>query len=86
MIAAGYNAGPHRVKSWVANFGNLELDEWIEHIPFVETRNYVKKVLANINVYSKLYGGDPELLKGLASPVNTKIGQPLAFKETWEEI
>jgi soluble lytic murein transglycosylase len=86
MVAAGYNAGPHRVQSWVANFGNLDLDEWIEHIPFVETRNYVKKVLANINVYSQLYGGDKQLIKDLAGPLNTKIGKLASTKETWEEI
>lgn len=43
LVAASYNAGPHRVKTWLASFGFLEMDEFIEHIPFLETRNYVKK-------------------------------------------
>ncbi|MEO0336006.1 MAG: transglycosylase SLT domain-containing protein, partial [Pseudomonadota bacterium] len=40
LMAAGYKAGPHRVQSWLSNFGHLEMDEFIEHIPFKETRKY----------------------------------------------
>src|SRR5690606_5955015 len=56
LAAAGYNAGPHRVESWLSAFGNLDMDEFIEHIPFVETRNYVKKVVRNFGIYRDLYG------------------------------
>lgn len=86
MIAAGYNAGPHRVKNWVSNFGNLDLDEWIEHIPFVETRNYVKKVVANANVYSVLYNNRKTSFDNLSSPLNFKLLEPAPTKETWEDI
>tara|TARA_B100001248_G_C27399354_1_gene468671 strand:- start:4700 stop:7111 length:2412 start_codon:yes stop_codon:yes gene_type:complete len=55
LVAAGYNAGPHRVKTWAKNFGNLSFDEFIEHIPFVETRNYVKKAIKNHYIYHRLY-------------------------------
>lgn len=55
LSAAAYNAGPHRVQSWLKSFGLLDMDEFIEHIPFVETRNYVKKVCRNYQIYNLLY-------------------------------
>ena len=47
LTIASYNAGPHRVQGWLKDIGGLDLDEFIEHIPYLETRNYVKKVLRN---------------------------------------
>ena len=57
LVATGYNAGTHRVNAWLNSFGSLDLGEFIEHIPFLETRNYVKKVSSNVHIYSQLYGG-----------------------------
>lgn len=61
MIAAGYNAGPSRPKTWMTErgdprrgFGNpdpVDVVDWIEHIPFRETRNYVMRVTEGIPVY-----------------------------------
>lgn len=56
LIAAGYNAGPSRPKSWIAERGDPRLREmdvidWIEHIPFRETRNYVMRVTESIPIY-----------------------------------
>jgi soluble lytic murein transglycosylase len=56
MIAAGYNAGPSRPRQWMDERGDprlLEMDvvDWIEHIPFRETRNYVMRVTESIPVY-----------------------------------
>ncbi|KQI71736.1 murein transglycosylase [Loktanella sp. 5RATIMAR09] len=56
MIAAGYNAGPSRPRQWIDERGDprlLEMDvvDWIEHIPFRETRNYVMRVTESIPVY-----------------------------------
>lgn len=57
MALAGYNAGPHRVTTWVKRFGDPrtmsfeETIDWMESIPFSETRNYVQRVIENINVY-----------------------------------
>ena len=48
---AAYNAGPHRVKKWLKERGDLPLDAWIETIPFDETRNYVQNVLAFSVIY-----------------------------------
>lgn len=62
MAFAGYNAGPHRVKRWVRNYGDPrqsveEAIDWIEMIPFDETRNYVQRVLENVIVYQQRLQG-----------------------------
>lgn len=56
MTAVAYNAGPHRVKTWVRTYGDPrkgEIDpiDWLEAIPYSETRNYVHRVLENLQVY-----------------------------------
>ena len=85
LAAAAYNAGPHRVENWLANFGDLQVDEFIEHIPFVETRNYVKKVSRNFLVYSKLYGNKKELEPWLTKSIHVQITRP-SSRETWEAL
>ncbi len=52
---ASYNAGPHRVKAWTGMDLTLDSEEFIEEIPFTETRNYVKLVLRNEMLYRHLY-------------------------------
>ncbi|MNK12112.1 Soluble lytic murein transglycosylase precursor [compost metagenome] len=86
LVAAGYNAGPHRVKTWLASFGNLETDEFIEHIPFLETRNYVKKVMSNAFVYAQLYGNKKELFPYLSEAVPMQHAAEIAGKENWDDI
>ena len=56
LAVAAYNAGEKRVDRWTKNKKRLSLDVWIEQIPFKETRNYVKNVLAFRHVYSELLG------------------------------
>jgi len=61
---AAYNAGPRRVKYWNKINGNpqkgkISYVDWIELIKFKETRNYVQRVLENINVYRYILGGKP---------------------------
>ena len=56
MAFAGYNAGPHRVKRWLRDYGDPRTSaedaiDWMESIPFEETRNYVQRVLENMIVY-----------------------------------
>lgn len=86
LVAAGYNAGPHRVNNWLASFGHLETDEFIEHIPFLETRNYVKKVVANCYVYSQLYGNKKDLFAYLVDPIPHQTDGQMVQKESWDDI
>jgi len=56
MTFAGYNAGRGRVQEWVKAYGdprnpNVDSVDWVERIPFSETRNYVQRVLENLQVY-----------------------------------
>ena len=55
LSIAGYNAGEGAVDRWLRERGNLELDEFLETIPYDETRNYTKRVLASTFAYSWLY-------------------------------
>lgn len=56
MAAAAYNAGPRRVTRWVRTYGDPrtgEIDpiDWVESLPFSETRNYIQRVMENMQVY-----------------------------------
>jgi len=52
---AAYNAGSGALSRWRKGFGHLEKDEFIENIPYQETRDYVKKIIASIGIYQALY-------------------------------
>ncbi len=67
MAFAGYNAGRGRIREWVARYGdprdpNVDPIDWVEKIPFSETRNYVQRVLENLQVYRVRFGGGAGLL------------------------
>ena len=57
LTFAGYNAGPTRANQWIAKYGDPrgrsieEIVDWIERIPYPETRNYVQRVMENYEVY-----------------------------------
>jgi soluble lytic murein transglycosylase len=56
LAAAAYNAGPSRVRQWIRDFGDprdphVDAIDWIERIPFSETRNYVQRIMENLMVY-----------------------------------
>jgi soluble lytic murein transglycosylase len=56
LTLAAYNAGPGRSREWVEEHGdprsgNVDPIDWVEMIPFTETRNYVQKVMQNLHVY-----------------------------------
>jgi len=56
-VSAAYNAGPEAVSAWNArNGGSGDIDEFVESIPYLETRGYVKKVIRNYAEYRRLYG------------------------------
>ena len=83
LVAASYNAGPHRVNAWIRGFGQLDMDEFIEHIPFLETRNYVKRVVRNYNIYSLLYHNAASAQQWLVQPVGVEIKDSAANSEVW---
>ncbi|WP_088894150.1 transglycosylase SLT domain-containing protein [Leptolyngbya ohadii] len=61
---ASYNAGPGAVAEWVQEFGNLDPDQFIERIPYPETKGYVSSVLENYWNYLRIY--NPEVSAKLA--------------------
>ena len=68
-ILSAYNAGPGRMRTWQGDSTYRDRDVFVEHIPFEETRNYVKLVQAYARVYTALYGcGDFEPCLGLDYP------------------
>lgn len=71
MAAAAYNAGPGRPRSW-RNGPVLDAAIWAENVPFTETRDYVKKVLANTTNYAALITGQPQSLKGRLGTVGPR--------------
>jgi soluble lytic murein transglycosylase len=56
---AAYNAGEHRVIAWRAERAYEEPAEFVESIPFSETREYVQVVIRNVEIYRRLYGNQP---------------------------
>jgi soluble lytic murein transglycosylase len=69
MTFAGYNAGRGRVRQWVQRYGdprepNVDAVDWVERIPFAETRNYVQRVMENLQVYRVRFDtGTPAISK-----------------------
>ncbi len=64
LAIASYNAGSHRANEWIADWGdprspNVDVVDWIELIPFSETRNYVQRVTENLQVYRYRLAGHP---------------------------
>ncbi|WP_027015222.1 lytic transglycosylase domain-containing protein [Comamonas composti] len=79
LAAAGYNAGPGRPRNW-RNGPVLDAAIWAENVPFTETRDYVKKVLANTTNYAALITGQPQSLRerlGSVGPRPTNEAAPM---------
>lgn len=69
LALAAYNAGPARARQWMRDNGdprrpNVDVVDWIELITFEETRNYVQRVLENLQVYRHVLG-DPQRSQGI---------------------
>jgi soluble lytic murein transglycosylase len=67
LAFVAYNAGPRRAKEWIEQYGDprdpkIDPIDWIERIPISETRNYVQRVLENMQVYRALVENNPRLL------------------------
>lgn len=79
MTFAGYNAGRGRVRDWIKARGDprdpkVDAVDWVERIPFSETRNYVQRVMENLAVYRVRFDND--------SAVASKTDQRVATQET----
>jgi soluble lytic murein transglycosylase len=66
LAFAGYNAGAGRVKEWIERYGDprdprVDPVDWVERIPFSETRNYVERILENLQVYRARFAGSAKL-------------------------
>ncbi|WP_280154080.1 lytic transglycosylase domain-containing protein [Piscinibacter sp. XHJ-5] len=73
LAAAAYNAGPNRPRRWREGPA-LDPAAWAENIPFNETRDYVKKVLANASIYAALSSGEPPALR-------SRLGRPVGPRD-----
>lgn len=95
LTLAGYNAGPGRARQWIGEFGDprdpsVDPIDWIERIPIQETREYVAKVLANVQVYRARLGNedvavklDKDLMR--ARVANGKVPPPAVDPDEREE-
>lgn len=95
MIAAGYNAGPSRPKDWMdergdPRLGEVDVVDWIEMIPFRETRNYVQRVTEAIPIYEAKLSGTAgqirftDLLRGEKPLIRPKARGEVVVKEPFE--
>jgi soluble lytic murein transglycosylase len=76
LAFAAYNAGPGRVTQWIAAHGDprdgaVDLVDWIERIPFDETRDYVERVSENLGVYRQRFADD----KLAPPPVSARVAR-----------
>jgi soluble lytic murein transglycosylase len=67
LAFVAYNAGPRRAKEWIEQYGDprsskVDPIDWVERIPISETRNYVQRIIENMQVYRARLGNDPRLL------------------------
>ncbi len=69
LATAAYNAGPHRVDSWLPAQEPIETRVWIENIPFNETRAYVRRVLAAETIFHWRLTGKTERLSGVVDDI-----------------
>ena len=79
MTFAGYNAGRGRVRDWIKAYGDprdpkVDPVDWVERIPFSETRNYVQRVIENLAVYRVRFDDD--------TAVAAKTDQRVVTQET----
>ena len=89
MTFAGYNAGRGRVRQWVAQHGDprdpkVDAVDWVERIPLAETRNYVQRVMENLQVYRTRFGAGTAM--GEPSPHRAETVESRAEPALVEQI
>jgi soluble lytic murein transglycosylase len=87
MTFAGYNAGRGRVQQWIKQYGDprdpkVDAVDWVERIPFAETRNYVQRVMENLQVYRVRFdtgtsvASGPDLPRGTSQEASSASAAP----------
>lgn len=77
LAAAAYNAGPMAVNTWVEACQGCDLSEFVESIPYRETRRYVKSTIKNLVTYRAIYGGPGLVTNDLLMPRHLPEGEIL---------
>ncbi len=72
LASAAYNAGPHRVRAWLPEDNELPADIWVDTIPFTETREYVRAILAYTALFEWKLSQTPTRISEHLSPVSPK--------------
>lgn len=71
LATAAYNAGPDRVDSWIPKHTKLSADQWIDTIPFSETRAYVKAVMEYTTIFKSVLSKHYDRLENFMKPIGT---------------
>lgn len=81
LATAAYNAGPNRVDRWIPNDRVLKADQWIDSIPFLETRNYVKSVLEFSTIFKSILSHRYDKLEIFMQPIGEKLEQKKSSRD-----
>ncbi|MGH9694988.1 MAG: lytic transglycosylase domain-containing protein, partial [Bryobacteraceae bacterium] len=87
MSFAAYNAGRGRVQQWIKQHGdprnpNVDAIDWVERIPFAETRNYVQRVMENLQVYRTRFESSPMVSELYDLPPPTQDAKSVSRRPT----
>jgi peptidoglycan lytic transglycosylase len=90
LSLAAYNAGGGRVRDWMKAFGdprnpNVDPIDWIERIPFTETREYVKKIMEALQLYRSRLSGSEKALQLVQDLNRGRAAKPKAMKQAKSE-
>jgi soluble lytic murein transglycosylase len=88
LTLAAYNAGPRRAREWVNTYGDprsgkIDPIDWVEMIPFTETRYYVQKVMQNVQVYRSRLA--PGTMRGLSADLHRGAPGSIKVADTGEQ-